>query len=256
MVKVKNYRLVQVILKKKLKVILKSVQKKFGDYTNTLQIAEAFLNVAVENMANAIKKITIQKGFDIRTYTLLSFGSASGQYCCKVADSIGIKKVIFSPYSSVLSAFGIGMSKQGSIYQLSVEKKLCKSELNSAIKNINKLILKNDLKQVKYVFRIKYFGCNTIVSIKQGNKNISSLKEAFLKKHKKSFGFNYKNRKIIIDSIQAELHEGNLNKENILIKNDFIYKKTKTVYTKIYSKNKWLKVRKINRNFFSKKIKK
>ena len=241
---------------KKLKVILKSVQKKFREYTKTLQIAEAFLNVAVENMANAIKKITIQKGFDIRTYTLLSFGSASGQYCCKVADSIGIQKIIFSPYSSVLSAFGIGVSKQGSIYQLSVEKKLLKSELNSAIKNINKIILKNDLKQVTYVFRIKYYGCNTIVSIKKGNKNISNIKEAFLKKHKKSFGFNYKNRTIIIDSIQAELYQGTLNKENILIKNDSIYKKTKIAYTKIYSKNKWLRVRKINRNFFTKKNKK
>ena len=238
---------------KKLKIILKSVQKKFIEYTSTEQIAEAFLNIAVENMANAIKKITIQRGFDIRAYTLLSFGSASGQYCCKIAESIGVKKIIFSPYSSVLSAFGIGVSKQGSVYQLSVEKELIIKELNNAIKNINKIITNNKPKKVKYTFRIKYYGCNTIVSIKQGRKKISNLRETFLKKHKKSFGFNYNNRKVIIDSIQAELYQEKTNNDNMLIKNNISLSKPNKIYSRFYSKKKWLKVRKINRNFFTKK---
>ena len=241
---------------KKLKIILKSVRKKFQEYTNTHKIAEAFLNVAVENMANAIKKITIQKGFDIRSYTLLSFGSASGQYCCKVAESIGVNKIIFSPYSSVLSAFGVGISKKGSLYQLSIEKSLVIKELNNAIKKINKIIINNKLKEIKYTVRIKYYGSNTIVPIKLNTKIISNLKKSFLKKHKKLFGFNYKNRKIIIDSIQAELSQKTINKEKVLLENNVIISNSKKIFTKIYSENKWVKVRKINRSFFCKKNKK
>ncbi len=242
--------------KKKLNIVLKAVKKTFIEYSNNFQIAEAFLNIAVENMANAIKKITIQKGFDIRHYTLLTFGSASGQYCCKVAESIGVKKIIFSPYSSVLSAFGVGVSKLGSVYQLSIEKALITKELNNAIKSINKIILNNKLKKIKYIFRIKYYGCNTIVSVKLNKKIVSNIRSAFLKKHKKLFGFNYNNRKVIIDSIEAEIHEGSVYKEKAFIEKNCNPNNITNFYTDLYSNGKWIKVRKVNRSFFVNKNKK
>ena len=87
-------------------------------------------------MSAAIKKITIQKGIDIRNHALLIFGSASGQYCCKIAEKIGIKKIIFSPYSSVLSAYGIGLSKFGSVHQFSIEEILKENVITKYKKKI------------------------------------------------------------------------------------------------------------------------
>ena len=69
-------------------------------------MAEGFLKIAVENMANAIKKISIQKGYDVTNYTMNCFGGAGGQHACHVADSLGISKVLIHPYAGVLSAYG------------------------------------------------------------------------------------------------------------------------------------------------------
>ena len=78
---------------KKFRRLFLQVTKDFSNYKDFYGLANSFLNVAIENMSNAIKKITIQKGFDISNHALLIFGSASGQYCCKVAENIGIKKI-------------------------------------------------------------------------------------------------------------------------------------------------------------------
>ena len=86
------------------------------------QLAKAFINVSIENMSNANKKITIQKGIDIRNHALLIFDQHLGQYYYKLAKKIRIKKIIFSPYSSVLSAYEIGLAKFGTVHQCSIEK--------------------------------------------------------------------------------------------------------------------------------------
>lgn len=76
------------------------------------QVAEGFLSVAVENMANAIKKISVQRGYNIKEYTLCCFGGAAAQHACRVADSLGIKSIFIHPYAGVLSAYGMGLADQ------------------------------------------------------------------------------------------------------------------------------------------------
>ena len=73
-------------------------------------VAAGFLAIAVENMANAIKKISVQRGYDVTEYTLACFGGAAGQHACLVADSLGIERVLMHPHAGVLSAFGIGLA--------------------------------------------------------------------------------------------------------------------------------------------------
>ena len=89
----------------------KKVVSKFQQLKNKYKIpksieliASGFLQIASENMANAIKKISIQRGHDITKYTLSCYGGASGQHACSVADSLGIKKIVFNKFSGVLSA--------------------------------------------------------------------------------------------------------------------------------------------------------
>ena len=76
------------------------------------ETAKGFLSIAIQNMARAIKKISVEKGYNIIEYTLNCFGGAGGQHACSVADALGIKKVFLHPYSGVLSAYGIGIARQ------------------------------------------------------------------------------------------------------------------------------------------------
>ena len=81
-----------------------------GDGRTPEEIADGFLHVAVANMANAIKKISVQRGYDVTEYVLNSFGGAGGQHACLVADTLGIRTVLIHPYSGVLSAYGMGLA--------------------------------------------------------------------------------------------------------------------------------------------------
>ena len=73
-------------------------------------LAEGFLRIAVENMANAIKKISVQRGYDVTRYTLQCFGGAGGQHACLVADALGMEQIFIHPFAGVLSAFGMGLA--------------------------------------------------------------------------------------------------------------------------------------------------
>ena len=87
-----------------------AMAKQLGDKRSPEAIAEGFLTIAVENMANAIKKISVQRGYDVSTYLLNSFGGAGGQHACLVADSLSMESVLIHPMSGLLSAYGIGLS--------------------------------------------------------------------------------------------------------------------------------------------------
>ena len=85
------------------------------------QVAEGFISVAVENMANAIKKISVQRGYDVSEYALCCFGGASGQHACLVAEALGMRKVFLHPFAGVLSAYGMGLADVRHIVTRSVE---------------------------------------------------------------------------------------------------------------------------------------
>jgi 5-oxoprolinase (ATP-hydrolysing) len=85
--------------------------QKVGDGRSPEEVAEGFITIAVENMANAIKKISVQRGYDVTGYALNCFGGAGGQHACLVADALGMKAVLIHPYSGLLSAYGIGLAR-------------------------------------------------------------------------------------------------------------------------------------------------
>ena len=88
------------------------------------EIADGFIRIAVENMANAIKKISVQRGYDVTRYTLNCFGGAGGQHACLVADTLGMTTVLIHPFSSLLSAYGIGHADIRSVRQQAIEEPL------------------------------------------------------------------------------------------------------------------------------------
>jgi 5-oxoprolinase (ATP-hydrolysing) len=85
------------------------------------ELADGFITIAVENMANAIKKISVQRGYDVTRYALNSFGGAGGQHACLVADALGMRKVLIHPFSSLLSAYGMGLADIRATRQQAIE---------------------------------------------------------------------------------------------------------------------------------------
>ena len=84
-------------------------------------MAEGFIAIAVQQMANAIKKISVARGYDVTRYTLQCFGGAGGQHACLVADALGMTRVFVHPLAGVLSAYGMGLADQNVIREQAVE---------------------------------------------------------------------------------------------------------------------------------------
>src|SRR6476620_5984785 len=95
--------------------------REIGDGRSAEDVADGFIRIAVENMANAIKKISLQRGYDVTRYALNCFGGAGGQHACLVADALGMTKVLIHPFSSLLSAYGMGLADIRATRQQAVE---------------------------------------------------------------------------------------------------------------------------------------
>ena len=200
------------IVRKKFLVLSKeiSIQTKKPEM-DIIFMAEGFLKIAVENMANAIKKISIQRGYDVTNYTMNCFGGAGGQHACHVADSLGISKVLIHPYAGVLSAYGMGLAEIRSIREGHLEQNI--EEIENAKVLINKLSLKanEDLKKqgiekssIKLVKRafLHYQGSHQNLEINFDT--IDKMRESFEQEHKKRFGFFVDGRTIFVEMLTVE----------------------------------------------------
>ena len=199
------------------------VKKKFLDLSDIIskeknepmmdifKMAEGFLKIAVENMANAIKKISIQKGYDVTNYMLNCFGGAGGQHACNVADSLGISNVMIHPYAGVLSAYGMGLAEIRSIREGHFEKNItnildaenlieilssqAKKDLNDQdISDASIILLKNAF--------LHYKGSHQNLEIKFDKPE--NMRKSFEQEHKKRFGFFVQDREIFIEMLTVE----------------------------------------------------
>ena len=200
------------IVKKKFIVLSKEIAHQTDKpEMNIMLMAEGFLKIAVENMANAIKKISIQRGYDVTNYTMNCFGGAGGQHACQVADSLGMTSVLLHPYAGVLSAFGMGLAEIRAIKESHFEKDIeyiddAKKVINQlsseASKDVNKQGIKDTyIKLVKKAF-LHYQGSHQNLEINFSSSKL--MRESFEKEHKKRFGFYTKNRKILIEMLTVE----------------------------------------------------
>src|SRR5690606_2695972 len=107
---------------------------KIQDGRSHEQIAESFVHIAVLNMARAIKQISVQRGYNVTDYTLVTFGGAGGQHACLVAESLGIRRVQIHPFAGVLSAFGMGLADNRSLKEKTIEKILSEDIFENLVK--------------------------------------------------------------------------------------------------------------------------
>src|SRR5881398_3508489 len=118
-----------------------SLAREVGDGRGAEEVADGFIRIAVENMANAIKKISVQRGYDVTRYTLNCFGGAGGQHACLVADALGMTAILIHPFSSLLSAYGMGLADIRSVRQQAIEEAFgakALASLNRTAKRLSK----------------------------------------------------------------------------------------------------------------------
>ena len=199
------------------------VKKKFLDLSDIIskekdepmmdifKMAEGFLKIAVENMANAIKKISIQKGYDVTNYMLNCFGGAGGQHACNVADSLGISNVMIHPYAGVLSAYGMGLAEIRSIREGHFEKNITNILDAENLIEILSSQAKKDLNDQDISDASIIFLKNAFLHYKGSHQNLEikfdtpeNMRKSFEQEHKKRFGFFVEDREIFIEMLTVE----------------------------------------------------
>ena len=174
-------------------------------------IAEGFLAVAVEHMARAIKRVSVERGHNIKDYALLTFGGAGGQHACLVADALGIERVLVPPFAGVLSALGMGLADQRSLAESAVEAPVTDHRaINTAIKTVSAQAQQSLEKQgvapgnhkTEVSLRLKYAGTDTALPI--AFMGFSTLREDFEKLHQQQFGFTESDTDLIVEAVEAE----------------------------------------------------
>src|SRR5207248_1784563 len=139
-------------------------------------VAAGVLKIAVENMANAIKHISVQRGYDVTEYTLCCFGGAGGQHACLVADALGMTRVFIHPLAGVLSAYGMGLADVRALRQKAVESQLSTASLEAVRPVFAELVslaraeveaqgISADRIQIKRTLHLKYDGTDTTLEI-------------------------------------------------------------------------------------------
>jgi len=176
-------------------------------------VAEGFVRIAVENMANAIKQISIQRGHDITAYTLCSFGGAGGQHACLVADALGMTRVLIHPLAGVLSALGIGWAEQRALREQSVEARLtaellpqlierCAALAREAVSEIGTPSADESVVTVRRSLHVKYDGTDSALPVPFGD--LASITADFAAAYRRRFGFVADGKNLIVEAISVE----------------------------------------------------
>jgi 5-oxoprolinase (ATP-hydrolysing) len=173
------------------------------------EIAAGFLEIAVDNMAAAIRKISIARGHDVTRYTLACFGGAGGQHACKVADALGMERILIHPLAGVLSAHGIGIADVKAIRDASVLQPLGE-DFSDALAELEQRArdalveqrVRAELIELHRRARLRTAGSDTTVEIDVGR--AEQMRAAFAELHRRRFGYWDEGAEVIVDALVVE----------------------------------------------------
>jgi 5-oxoprolinase (ATP-hydrolysing) len=185
-----------------------------GDGRSPEEVAAGFLRIAVNNMAEAIKKISVQRGHDITRYTLSTFGGAGGQHACAVADALGMTQILIHPFAGVLSAYGMGLADVTATREKAVERPLealGRDGLDAAAEPLVEQGVAEladqgvDIAQVEVRRRahLKYAGTDTTVQVPFGE--IDAMLGEFERLYRRRFSFLMPERQVVVEAVSVEL---------------------------------------------------
>ena len=176
-------------------------------------IAEGFINIAVQQMANAIKKISVARGYDVTRYTLQCFGGAGGQHACLVADALGMTQVFVHPLAGVLSAYGMGLADQNVIREMAIEVKLTEQSLpgvrsklmllvDAATRELKRQQVSNGTIAFHQRVHVKYEGTDTALMVPMGD--LTEIEDGFERAYQQRFAFLMQGKAKVVEAVSVE----------------------------------------------------
>ncbi|QIR39375.1 hydantoinase/oxoprolinase family protein [Tolypothrix sp. PCC 7910] len=245
-----NLPLDKEIVTAKFTQLAQDIKTATGNNRTPEQVAAGFIAIAVENMANAIKKISLQRGYDVTQYVLCCFGGAGAQVACLIADTLGMKKIFLHPYAGVLSAYGMGLADIRAIREKGVEQALSSAlipELQDLIINLSNQAVNeisdndNNQKPEKVAkLNLKYAGTNSILTI-DFNLDAAAMLECFEAEHKSRYGFVQIEKQLIVESVSVELiQKMDTPEEPLVTRTRSLEEKPKSFeQVRMFAENKW-----------------
>ena len=201
------------VVQRKFAELAETIERATGKRRTPAEVADGFVKIAVENMANAIKHISIERGYDVTEYTLCCFGGAGGQHACQVADALGMTRITIHPLAGVLSAYGMGLADLRSLKEQAVETQLApaamanfetilgtlgdtaKTELTAqGIPEVDVAILRKA--------HVKYEGTDVPLVVDYGDAD--QLRTNFANAHKQRYGFIVDDKPLVVESLGVE----------------------------------------------------
>ncbi len=201
-------------VRQKFTELAKEISRATGDTRTSQQVAHGFLQIAVDNMAHAIRKISVQRGYDVTEYTLACFGGAGPQHACLVADALGISRVLIHPYAGVLSAYGMGLADQRLMREQAVEARLgdalvpeldellTRMERDGREEMCNQGVSAERISSIRKV-HVRYDGTDTALFTDYGTP--AAIAKNFALEHRRRFGFVQPDRALVVEAASVEI---------------------------------------------------
>ncbi len=178
------------------------------------EVAAGFLDIAVANMANAIKKISVQRGYDVTEYVLATFGGAGGQHACAVADALGMTSVLIHPLAGVLSAFGLGLADVTAMREKAVEAPLGEAVLPELVATCDGLVAEARAELAEAGVdpgpaaaarraHLKYEGTDTALAVPLAP--VAGMIGDFEAAYRQHFSFLMPDRTVVVEAVSVEL---------------------------------------------------
>lgn len=214
------------------------------------EIADGFLRIATQNMANAIKTISVQRGYDVTQYALVSFGGAGGQHACAIADTLGMTTVHLHPFSGLLSAYGMGLA---SIYASRTKAFVAplasgsEAALAALIDDLSGQVVdeltaqgvpQGAIEQTA-VLHLRYEGTDTTIDLGFADRDMAAIRTRFETEHKAQFGFVYPGRTIIVESVEAQGNDATVSGRDETPQATVEGEAPRSQMTSIYTEGRW-----------------
>jgi 5-oxoprolinase (ATP-hydrolysing) len=199
------------IVREKFAALAGEIARATGQPQAPEAVAEGYVRIAVANMANAIKFISVQRGHDVTGYTLACFGGAGGQHACLVADELGMKRVYIHPLAGVLSAYGMGLAQVRALREEAVERRLDAAAMldieERAVRLAEQCVqeLKAQASVVEHIDKrvhLKYEGTDTSLVVPMGSP--TAMREAFERLYRSRFSFLMPGRALVAETVSVE----------------------------------------------------
>jgi len=201
------------VVRQKFAALAQEIHKATGDTRTPEDVAAGFRQIAIENMANAIKKISTQRGYDVTEYTLNCFGGAGGQHACDIADTLGMTSIFLHPYAGVLSAYGMGLADIRALREQAVEQELTDALMPALTETVSRLsddacaeldsqgIKRDDVRTEPKVL-VRYKGTDSSLVVDFGAR--AAISQGFEEAHRQRYGFVMADKPLIVEAVSLE----------------------------------------------------